>query len=565
MRPPRLLAVVALACALASTTTTAALADDHPPSMAGEYSPYEQTSIDEALDARKLQLEGAPEGKTVEAIEVVSLEVIEKRDPAPRFLNVFHTTTKPYVIGREVLLQVGAPYTQALAEESARNLRDLIQLSVVLVVPVRGSSPDKVRILVITKDVWSFRLNSKFTFVGGKFEYLFLQPSEWNIAGTHHQAAAQFEYQPLSYSLGGLYSIPRILGSRVSAAASANVIIGRREAKPEGSYGSLTIGQPLYSGLTEWAWNVSGTWLNEVTRRYRNGELLLVDAVVTPQPDDIPFQYRTVQTLAGAAVTRSFGWATKNDFSLGFEAGRRVYRTDLAAFDPLAVAAFERRFLPVSDTRVNPYLEYRGYTSRFSRVLDFETLGLQEDFRLGHDLSLKLYPVSTALGSTRTFMGVGTGVQYTVPLGDGLARAGVETIIEAQKDEVADLVFESRERVVTPRLGFGRLVFDGQQVLRPRNHLNRLSTLGGEGRLRGYPTSYLRDRNLVAYSLEFRTAPVEILSCQLGMAFFWDTGDAFDGASELSLKHSGGLGLRMLFPQLDRYVLRFDVGFPVNR
>ena len=570
VRPPRSLAPLATlasvaSLALVSLGSTRVFADEAPASLAGEYSSYEQASIDEALGARKLQLDDSPEGKTIEAIDVVSLDVIEKRDPAPGFLNVFHATTKPYVIEREVLLAVGSPYTQALADETARNLRELIQLSVVLVVPVRGSAKGKVRILVITKDVWSLRLNSKFTYVSGNLEYLFLQPSEWNIAGTHHQAFAQFEYLPLSYALGGGYSIPRMFGSRVQLRADANLIVNRQAGRAEGSHGSLNIGQPLYSALTEWSWSVGGAWLNEVTRRYRNGQLVLFDAIATPAPDLIPEQYRTVTVLSVASLTRSFGWATKNDVSVGLEAGRRVYRTfGLQAFDPVAVTAFEQRFLPVSDTRINPFIEYRGYTSRFSRVLDFETLGLQEDFRLGHDLSLKLYPVSTAFGSTRTFMGVGTGAQYTVPFGDGLARAGVESIVEAEKDEVADLVLEARQRVVTPRLGFGRLVFDGQQVLRPRNHLNRLSSLGGEGRLRGYPTAYLRDRNLVAYSLELRTAPVEILSSQLGAAFFWDVGDAF-GSTPIDLKHSAGVGLRALFPQLDRYVLRFDVGFPVGR
>ena len=566
----RLLSFRSLAASTAtvcvSLVVARASAEEPPASVTGEYSPYEQASIDEALGTRKMQLDDAPEGKTVEGIDVVSLDVIEKRDPAPRFLNVFHTTTKPYVIEREVLLRVGGPYTQVLADETARNLRDLIQLSVVLVVPVRGSTKDKVRILVVTKDVWSLRLNSNVRYVSGKLEYLYLQPSEWNIAGTHHQAFAQLVYQPLSYALGGGYSIPRLLGSRVLVGASANVIINSKQGKPEGSYGTFSLGQPLFSSLTEWSWGVVGSWTNEVTRRYSNGELALFDARSTPAIDAIPDEIRSVLAIGSASVTRSFGWAVKNDVSLGLEASRRKYTTDdLSRFDPVAASEFRARRLPVDDTRINPYVEYHGYTSRFLRVLDLETLGLQEDFRLGHDLWLKGYPVTTALGSTRSFMGVGTGAQYAVLLGDGLARGGIEALFEGDKDALADVVVEGRERVITPRLGFGRLLFDGQQVFRPRDSLNRRSTLGGEGRLRGYPTSYLVGKNLVAYSLEFRTAPVEILSCQLGAAFFWDTGDAYDDRSELSLKHSVGAGLRMLFPQLDRYVLRFDFGFPVGR
>ena len=45
-----------------------------------------------------------PEGKLVEAVRTVRLEVIEERDPAPPFLNAFHVVTRSYVIEREVLL-----------------------------------------------------------------------------------------------------------------------------------------------------------------------------------------------------------------------------------------------------------------------------------------------------------------------------------------------------------------------------------------------------------------------------------------------------------------------------
>ena len=50
-----------------------------------------------------------------------------------------------------------------------------------------------------------------------------------------------------------------------------------------------------------------------------------------------------------------------------------------------ATREFERDILPVSDNRVGPIIEWHGYASDFLRVFDLETLGLQEDYRLGHD------------------------------------------------------------------------------------------------------------------------------------------------------------------------------------
>ena len=51
---------------------------------------------------------------------------------------------------------------------------------------------------------------------------------------------------------------------------------------------------------------------------------------------------------------------------------------------------------------------------------------------------------------------------------------------------------------------------------------------------------------------------------QLGGALFYDSGDAFDGFSNLHLKHSVGVGMRLLIPQLDRTVFRVDWGVPLE-
>src|SRR5205814_9045087 len=129
-----------------------------------EYSPYERSTIDRGLAQAHAEIDAAPEGKIVEAVEVITLDVIEDRDPAPRFLNWFHVTSRKNVIAREVLVQPGERYDPFRVDESARNLRDLPQISLVLCVAVKGSAPDRVRLLVITKDVWSIRLNTNFQF-----------------------------------------------------------------------------------------------------------------------------------------------------------------------------------------------------------------------------------------------------------------------------------------------------------------------------------------------------------------------------------------------------------------
>ncbi|MGZ5966840.1 MAG: BamA/TamA family outer membrane protein, partial [Polyangiales bacterium] len=104
---------------LFAVTEGAARADDDAPiSVTHEYSPYEKETIVNALAETQREIEPAPEGKIVEGVDVVTLEVFEKRDPIPRFLNVFHYTSRHYAIERELLLKPGQPYSQVVVDET---------------------------------------------------------------------------------------------------------------------------------------------------------------------------------------------------------------------------------------------------------------------------------------------------------------------------------------------------------------------------------------------------------------------------------------------------------------
>ena len=54
-----------------------------PTSQSTEYSPYEKETIARSLAATGMEIDPLPEGKTVERIETLRLEVLEDRDPIP--------------------------------------------------------------------------------------------------------------------------------------------------------------------------------------------------------------------------------------------------------------------------------------------------------------------------------------------------------------------------------------------------------------------------------------------------------------------------------------------------
>jgi hypothetical protein len=467
------------------------------------------------------------------------------------------------VIEREVLVRPGERYRRVLCDETARNLRQLVQLSLVICAATSANAPEKVRVLIVTKDVWSLRLGWDISFIGGGLESLQVVPTENNLAGTHQVAFLRYVYQPKTQTLALGYQVPRIAGLRLSLSTEAGVIVNR-DGHTEGSYGSIGVLHPLYSARTEWSFGVGASFSDLVRRRYVNAQVATYNAVVTPQPDAIPWQYHSRRFAEGAYVTRSFGWAVKNDVTFGAEMNLAAFRPpNLPGVDPRAISEFAAVNMPTSDTRVGPFIQYSGYTSDYLRVLDFETLALQEDFRLGHQIVFRLYPVSKALGSSRTFLGSYAGLLYTLALGDGLLRGAVESTVEAEKDRISDGSISADLRAITPRFFIGRLVFDGGALSRYRNYLNRNSYLGGDGRLRGYPSNYFVGKDVIVYNVEYRSPPIEILSCQLGGAAFYDAGHAADRWSALHLRHSIGLGFRALFPQLERIVFRADLGFPL--
>ncbi len=533
------------------------------------YSPYERKTIDRVLAARGLTPEPSPEGKRVERVDVVALDVFEERDVLPRWLNVFHVTTREHVIRDEVLLRAGDRYRQALVDDTIRNLRRLPgvpQLSAVLVVAAEGSTPDAVVVVVITKDVWSLRVNWDVVAEPGGLDQLVLQPSETNFLGTHQILGATFVLEPSTYTIGTHYVVPRLGASRVAVQASADVMVDRATGAAEGSYGSLVAGEPLFAGDTPWAWDASVAWQDVFLRRYVNAQL---DTYEDPRTKEtLPFMWHSRSTSANYELTRSFGWDVNHDVTFGAGITRALYQvpTPPPGTSAQTVRDFQSQYVPVSDTRVGPSLQYHTYAMRFVRVVDFDTLALQEDYRLGHDIVARVTPSFKAMGSSRDVVALYGAAQYTWAVRDGLFRLPVASNTEPEPTRIADAYLQPTAHLASPTvLGLGRVVVDGTLLWRWRNYLNETSLLGGGDRLRGYPTNFLEGDSVLSYNVEVRSRPVEVLSMELAGVAFYDVGDAFQSFDKLVPFQSVGVGLRTLFPWLDRTVFQADIGFPLLR
>lgn len=550
-----------------------------PTSQTFEYSPYEKETIARALAATGMQIDPAPEGKLIDRVETLRLEVLEDRDPIPedvagiktrKLLNSLHFVSQDYVIRRQILQLEGEPYQQILADEAARNMRANmpLQVSIVIIVPVKGKTPDKVGLLVITKDIWSLRLSFDVAVTPGGVENLLIVPQETNLFGWQHTASTRFIYQPETYTFGVGYKVPRFGETWIGASTGATVTVNRRSGEAEGAAASLSVGQGLYSTRTDWAWGADTSYAVGISRRYVNAQVATFDSQSTPNiRDNIPTEFKSKSYGASFGVTRSFGWGLKNNFNLSLNASSSEVTTfSLDRFNPAAAADFVQRFVPVGETRVYPSLTWATFANDYMRTLDVSTLSLQEDFRLGHDISASVYPVRKALGSTRDLIGYSAHLGYGVALGDGLAAASVTSAMENADGVLSDASISGGLTTVTPRFaGFGRLVMSSSFVNRYRNYLRNRTITGGDDRLRGYPSNFFFGKDAVFYNIELRTTSVEILKCALGGVAFFDAGDAAQGFDMLHAKQSVGFGVRALFPQVNRLVFRADLAFPLKR
>lgn len=538
------------------------------------YSPYEKDTIRGALAQLGTRLDKKPEGKVVEAIEVMALDVLDSRDLSPDFVNRLHVTTKEYILRREMLIRIGDRYDQAKVDESARVLRDRPQLSLVLVVPVVGSSPETVRLVVITKDVWSLRLNWNIEAVDTTITKLVLQPAETNLLGTHTILGALLTLKQDVVTVGGFFEDPSFTDRHLSGLVFANAVVNRSTGMTEGSFGMLRYGQRLHSLRQRWGWWLAVDWQTDVERLFQGIEQRLFDGRLLEDriglcrpglPGCLPYEYDRERWRTSYEVSRSTGTRVKVIYSAGVEGDRRKYSAArLRGHDPAAVHAFAERAVPVSDTRLGPVAQLRSFHARYLQTIDYNTLGLQEDVQLGHDVLLRLYPGLRAAGSSRNLLGCRAAAGYTVRLGDGVARAVVSSAIQYSGRDQSDALVQGSVRVATPRFGVGRLVYDATVVHRYLDYLNDQFLLGGNSRLRGYLADEFIGKDLIAQNLELRTRPLQVTTFQLGAALFYDSGDAFDGFSNLHLKHSVGLGMRLLIPQLDRVVFRVDWGLPLE-
>ena len=580
-----MLAVVGLTCGLARPL--AAQPEAAPTSSLGS---YERAALARALRERALRLDTAPAGKRVRAIHVVNLDVFGDEEGFLTWFNIFHRTSREHVIEREVLLRPGDLWDDEVVDETRRRLRDPLFTTLVVIEPVvaEGGAPGEVDLLVVTRDIWSLRMNSRYEIQDGVVTELSLSLSENNLFGYRKQVALVFDMNLGSFTLGPQYVDKNIAGTRLTMVAKVDAIFRRganalgpaiADAEPEGSRSYLLFAYPLWSLSTPWGAAVEARHFDGVARAFGPGPRI---ASYVYDPDGeantgdevfLPYEYDERDLEIESTVTRQLGRRVKHRISAGhfFDVQRPEVRNAFPT--PEARAAFEADVLPRSELASSVFARWTMFTPVYRVYRNIDTFDLSEDQRLGPDLSLELSNALEVIGSDANFVtGSASGGWTFDVLGDGIARVSSGVVGRRQDGELIDKQVSASFIGVTPAFLFARLALRTTWARRYDETNNRTFSLGGDTGLRGYAIGEFRTTGAnpvrVLTNVELRTLPLRVLFTRVGGILFWDAGHAancYEGCDDrLRIHHDVGVGARALVPQLQPYVFRFDWAVPLN-
>ncbi|MCA9539300.1 MAG: hypothetical protein KC620_10465 [Myxococcales bacterium] len=535
---------------------------------------YEWQQVFKALLSTGLILDARPDGKRIAFVRIHRFPVFVKDEPLPTFPNAVHFTTAEDVVRREVLLEPGDIFDRERLAETARNLRELHIFSVVACVPVRAEKANEVGLLVVTRDLWSLRLETRFQTTDGFIDQLRVQLTERNLFGRNKRASLRFDLLPLTFSTGAIYVDPRLAGESLRLLTSADVIFTRADAAHDGVKLLFDLARPFYDLRQPWGFDLQLEYDDVVTRQVQQGKVLGYDAPETTEVEAIPrvFSDRLLIVQGTADMQRGESVIARLSLGAGY-LGRTVEAHDearLEAVDAVAGAAFARDVLPSELHWVYPVMTFSVFAARYRTYTNLSGFGLSEDVRLGPSVSFTARQSLRALGADEDTLSVqGYATWREDWAGDGLIEAafgGRARLRYGRPSNWIDRTGLLRARGATPTLGFGRFVARADWLLN-RDHLTPpLVTLGGDNGLRAYGSQAIYGFGVdrIRTNIEYRTPPFVYSFLHLGAVAFFDAGGLLPREGAAIWRHGAGLGLRMVVPQASRFAYRLDLGVPTD-
>ena len=447
-----------------------------------------------------------------------------------RMANRLHFQTRPAVIRRELLFQVGHPYDSALVAESERNLRALGVFRKVQIDSVRTRTGLMLRVL--TKDGWSTQADWRFRSTGGEVAFT-IGLVENNLLGTASTAAVRYRHDPDRSSVALSFRRPRMFRGTVGLGLLY-------ENRSDGRIGGIAVERPFFSLTSTRAFRIEAEDHRERVLRFFGGEDIPSDTL----------SRRFTLTRASSA------WAIHAS-SAGFLRVGLMGQIQRDDFQPESSTA------PFSKTVLGsfgPYLIWNR--ARFLVTSGYAGFAREEDVDLGLTLRAGLQVAPRAFGYDRDGLGPSLSGRIGTSLPAGFAYV----------DALANALYNAAG------LDSGSVLLGGTVVLRPgTRHVAVMHLEGGwlsnplpgeefdlglgSGPRAFGSHAFTGDRSFFA-TAEYRYTVASDLGglVGLGIAGFVDHGGAWYSGSPRRVGWDAGVGLRLgASRSSDTPALRFDV------
>lgn len=529
-------------------------------------SPYVLSVIDDALTQRGLERDPEAEGKAIERIEIAAYDVIEDQDPYPRFAAAIHSKTRDEVIERELLLHVGDSWAPLLAQESERNLRSNLFLSLSHLVACKSSDPNQVVLLVVTKDLWSLRPGFDILWVGTQLQHLGMYMTEQNFLGRRKIPGLDFSIDVATFLAGQRYRDPRVWGSRFYLSERGDLIWNKTTGVLEGGIAEAEFGLPLFSLASAWGFHLGIQYQKNIYREYQSGSILRIQS---PENENALLQYRQERAFLRAELQYSMGRRYKWDLSGGWKGWTQRFEYYPTEGTPSVTILnyLNQYYIPRTEAAGTLFVQARFYMADFLQLYDMERFEVPEDFRLGPDIRLETRFASPAFGLSQAFIEPEFQLDWLVQWAqhylsfEAHGRARYQPGLTAS--DWVNQVYLLRGKFISAPFWKLRLVTAIAGTRRFFDLNRELSTLGSSTSLRGFAAGYLYGQQSWNANIEIRTLPFRVRAFSLGGAAFFDLGNAFGTTYWGDVFGSIGIGFRMGMPQFNRSLLRVDFGFPV--
>jgi hypothetical protein len=547
----------------------------------------ERASVRRALDRRGLAVEPSPWGKVIGRVHIYNEDVFAEKSAFLQFFNLFHVTTRERAIRNELVIGEGEVWDQERVEETARRLRDPLWSSVIAAIPVTSAEAGKVELFVVTRDIWSLRLNTQYTFQEGQLTNLSTSISENNFLGTRSVLAAAVTMDQGTLAVGPLFIDKNLLGQHVELRARVDAIVNRDDLlersdwNREGSQSTIALSRNLWSLASEWGAGATFTHRYAIDRSFVGTSLRQVhcpldgsecetrgfDPAMVPAEERLPYIYEMRRWGVSTFAVRQWGGKQlKHQVQIGYGVDSQRPRL-LGSFPGTAEqrAPFQDAVLPRSEVTSVPLVGYGLFTPWYRTLRNVSTYDLAEDVRFGPELDVTYGVGLKALGGDNNFQRGNVSLSWTLPwCRDGFVRGGGSASTRRQDGRWIDNTASASVRAVTPTYEYGRLVALVTIATRWNDEANRFLSVGSDDGLRGFSINEFSGQRLVRGNFELRSIPYPIWVFRVGGVLFYDVGGADDTLQRLQLHHDVGIGFRALTPQTSRELFRFDLAFPLD-